>query len=280
MLQIGEINKLKVLRGTSVGFFLGNEEGDEVLLPIKYIPEEATVGDELDVFIYKDSEDRIIATTLTPAAKVNEFACLRVAATTQVGAFMEWGLEKDLLVPFKEQAHKLESDDWAIVRVYLDETTERLVGSTKMNKFFQNNEDMPIEIGQEVSLLLYETADMGYKVIIDNTYRGMIYHNEIFQTVSWGDTTKGYIKSIRPDFLIDCSLQPVGHKSIDPNADKILQFLQANDGFLPLTDNSSPFEIQEALEMSKKNFKKAVGNLYKKRLISIENEGIRLVSNA
>lgn len=277
MLQVGQINTLKVLRGTSVGFYLGNEEGDEVLLPHKYIPEEATIGNELAVFIYKDSEDRVIATNLTPAAKVNEFACLRVAATTSIGAFMEWGLEKDLLVPFKEQAHKLEADDWAVVYIYLDETTERLVGSTKINKFFKNNENITLEIGEEVSLLLYETTDLGYKVIINNAYRGMIYHNEIFQTVSWGDTTKGFVKDIRPDFLVDCSLQLVGHKSIDPNADKILHYLKENDGFLALTDASSPIEIQEILEMSKKNFKKAVGNLYKKRIIVIENEGIRLV---
>jgi uncharacterized protein len=276
-MRIGEINTLKILRGTGVGFYLGDEEGNDVLLPKKYIPDDKTVGDDIDVFIYKDSEDRIIATNLTPAAKVGEIACMRVAATSPIGAFMEWGLEKDLLVPFREQNHKLQPDEWAIIYVYLDEITQRLVGSTKLHKFFENDENIPLTPDQEVNLILYEHTEIGFKAVINNKYRGMIYHNEIFQTIGWGDTVKAYVKEIRPDFLVDCSLQPLGHRNIEPNAQKILQKLKENEGTVSLSDASSPYEIQTALEMSKKNFKKAVGQLYKQRLIAIETDKIRLL---
>lgn len=277
LLQLGQNQTLKILRGTSVGFFLGNEHGDEVLLPHKYIPENAEVGQEIEVFVYKDYDERPIATTLKPTVKVNEFACLRIFDVNNIGAFAEWGLEKHLFIPFREQGERISPGDYIIVRVYLDETTQRLVGSTKVHKFLENDEFMELEEGEQVSLLLYESIDVGFKVIINNKHRGIIYHNEIFQPIGWGDTVDGYVKNIRPDFLVDCILQPVAYKAMEPNAEKILQILKEQGGFLPFTDKSSPTEIQTTFEMSKKNFKRAVGTLYKQRLITIEDKGIRAV---
>lgn len=278
LLHLGQQNTLKILRGTSVGFFLGNDEGDEVLLPHKYIPENAVVGQEIEVFVYKDYDERPIATTLKPAAEVNQFACLRIFDVNNIGAFAEWGLEKHLFIPFREQGERLNPGDYVIVRVYLDETTQRLAGSTKVHKFLVNDEFMELEEGEEVSLLLYESIEVGFKVVINHKHRGIIYHNEIFKPVGWGDSITGYVKNIRPDFLVDCILQPVAYKAMEPNAEKILRMLKEQGGFLPFTDKSSPTEIQTTFEMSKKNFKRAVGTLYKQRQITIEESGIRAVA--
>lgn len=275
MLHLGQNQTLKILRGTSVGFFLGNDDGDEVLLPHKYIPDNAEVGQDIDVFVYKDYDERPIATTLKPAAKVNEFACLRIFDVNDIGAFAEWGLEKHLLIPFREQGERINPGDYVIVRVYLDETTQRLAGSTKVHKFLVNDEFMELEEGEKVDLLLYESIEVGFKVVINNKHRGIIYHNEIFQPIGWGDTVEGYVKQIRSDFLVDCTLQLKAYEVMEPNAEKIRQMLKAQGGFLPFTDKSNPSEIQTVFEMSKKNFKRAIGTLYKQRLIVIEDTGIR-----
>lgn len=246
-----------------------------MLLPHKYIPESAEVGQEIEVFVYKDYDERPIATTLKPAAEVNQFACLRIFDVNDIGAFAEWGLEKHLLIPFREQHERINPGDYVIVRIFLDETTQRLAGSTKVHKFIENDEFMELEEGQEVSLLLYESIEVGFKVVINNQHRGIIYHNEIFKPVGWGDTVSGYVKNIRPDFLVDCILQPIAYKAMEPNAEKVLSMLTAQNGFLPFTDKSNPTEIQTTFEMSKKNFKRAIGTLYKQRLITIEDKGIR-----
>ena len=276
MIRVGEINNLRVLRGTSVGMYLGDEEDNDVLLPNKYIPDGLIVGDFIDVFIYRDSEDRIIATTLQPKINLNEFACLRVSAVSHFGAFIDWGLEKDLLVPFREQNKKLEVGDWAIIYLYLDQETERLVGSCKVNKYLEK-ENIDLKVGQEVDLLIFEKTDMGLNAVINNRYKGLLYQNEIFQRVAWGDTLKGYIKNIREDNRIDLSLQKQGYVNVEPNSQKILEKLKENEGFLPLNDKSESIDIMSMLEMSKKTFKKAVGALYKQKLITIEEDGIRIV---
>ena len=275
MIRVGEINNLRVLRGTSVGMYLGDEEDNDVLLPNKYIPDGLIVGDFIDVFIYRDSEDRIIATTLQPKINLNEFACLRVSAVSHFGAFIDWGLEKDLLVPFREQNKKLEVGDWAIIYLYLDQETERLVGSCKVNKYLEK-ENIDLKVGQEVDLLIFEKTDMGLNAVINNRYKGLLYQNEIFQRVAWGDNLKGYIKNIREDNRIDLSLQKQGYVNVEPNSQKILEKLKENEGFLPLNDKSESIDIMSMLEMSKKTFKKAVGALYKQKLITIEDDGIRL----
>lgn len=277
MLKVGQKNTLKILRGTSVGFYLGDDEGNDVLLPHKYIPEEAEVGQEIEVFLYRDSEDRIIATTLKPLIELNKFACLEVTAVTRFGAFLDWGLEKELLVPFKEQNQKLKEGDWAIAYLYLDEETDRLVASVKVNKYLET-EEIELEEKQVVEILPYEKSDLGQNVIVNDRYRGLIYENEIFQPITWGDRTKAYVKKVREDGKIDISLRPIGFENvIESDTEKILRLLKESDGSLPFSDKSDPMDIQGFFEMSKKAFKRAIGNLYRQRLIELTEEGIKEV---
>lgn len=276
MLYNGQDNTLKILRHTSVGLYLGDGEGNEILLPNKYVPDEASIGDEIRVFIYKDSEERLIATTLEPLIRLNEFAWLRVNDVNAHGAFLYWGLEKDLFVPFKEQHERMVKGRNYIVYMYLDEGTERLTASSRIYKFL-NLEKPVFENDEEVDLLVYGRSEMGYKVIINNKFEGLIYHNEIFQEITTGDRLKGYIKMVRPDDKIDVRLQQSGYHNIEPSSEFILLYLKAHQGFLPLTDKSDPEQIVQRLDMSKKTFKKAIGNLYKQRLIRLEHDGIYLV---
>ena len=276
MLHLGIKNTLRILRGTTVGMFLGDNEENDVLLPKKYIPEDAIVGDDIEVFIYKDSEDRVIATTLEPKIQLNQFAYLQVKAVTAIGAFLDWGLEKDLFVPFREQNKMMEEGKWYVVFLYLDDETDRLVASCKVNRYFEK-ENIDLTIGQEVDLLVFEETDMGLNVIIDGKYKGLIYENEIFQRIKIGTRTKGYIKNIREDNRVDVSLQKQGYENIEPNAELILAKLKANNGFLDITDKSDANYVMYQLEMSKKTFKKAVGALYRQRLVRLEEDGIYLV---
>ena len=276
MLHLGIKNTLRILRGTTVGMFLGDNEENDVLLPKKYIPEDAIVGDDIEVFIYKDSEDRVIATTLEPKIQLNQFAYLQVKAVTAIGAFLDWGLEKDLFVPFREQNKMMEEGKWYVVFLYLDDETDRLVASCKVNRYFEK-ENIDLTIGQEVDLLVFEETDMGLNVIIDGKYKGLIYENEIFQRIKIGTRTKGYIKNIREDNRVDVSLQKQGYENIEPNAELILAKLKANNGFLDITDKSDANYVMYQLEMSKKTFKKAVGALYRQRLVRLEEDGIYLI---
>ena len=276
MLHLGIKNTLRILRGTTVGMFLGDNEENDVLLPKKYIPEDAIVGDDIEVFIYKDSEDRVIATTLEPKIQLNQFAYLQVKAVTAIGAFLDWGLEKDLFVPFREQNKMMEEGKWYVVFLYLDEESDRLVASCKVNRYFEK-ENIDLTIGQEVDLLVFEETDMGLNVIIDGKYKGLIYENEIFQRIKIGTRTKGYIKNIREDNRVDVSLQKQGYENIEPNAELILAKLKANNGFLDITDKSDANYVMYQLEMSKKTFKKAVGALYRQRLVRLEEDGIYLI---
>ena len=279
MLKVGQKNRLKILRGTSVGFYLGDDEGNDVLLPHKYIPEEAEVGQEIEVFLYRDSEDRIIATTLKPLIELNKFACLEVTAVTRFGAFLDWGLEKELLVPFKEQNQKLREGDWAIAYLYLDEQTDRLVASVKVNKYLET-EEIELEEKQEVEILPYEKSDLGQNVIVNDKYRGLIYENEIFQPITWGDRTKAYVKKVREDGKIDISLRPIGFENvIESDSEKILRLLKESEGSLPFSDKSDPMDIQGFFEMSKKAFKRALGVLYKQKVIELGDGEIRLIES-
>ncbi|WP_128545873.1 CvfB family protein [Larkinella soli] len=275
MIIIGRINTLTALRETSVGFFLGDDEGNDVLLPNKYVPLDLRVDDTIDVFIYTDSEDRLIATTLIPKIQRNEFARLQVVSVTGVGAFLDWGLEKDLLVPYREQARPMEVGRWYIVYLYLDYDTERLVASARINRFLDTGRP-DLEEGQEVALLAYEATDLGVNVIINNRYRGLVYANEIFRKIYPGDRLTGYIKQVREDERVDVSLQKPGYQNVEAGTDRILAALKERRGFLPLTDHSDPEEIYDLLEMSKKTFKKAVGALYRERRIIIKEDGIYL----
>jgi predicted RNA-binding protein (virulence factor B family) len=276
-MEVGKYNTLQILRGTSVGMYLGDEEGNDVLLPHKYIPENAQIGENIEVFIYRDSEDRLIATTLKPLILLNQFAILEVVAATQFGAFLDWGLEKDLFVPFKEQNHKLQKGQYVPVYLYLDEHTDRVVASAKVHKYFKNLDGVELDEGQEVDLLVFEKTELGHNVVVNNLYKGLVYENETFRRLAWGDTTKGYVKLVRDEGKIDISLQPLGFlKTLEPNQKAILDKLQQSGGTLNLSDSSDPIEIQEVLEMSKKAFKKAIGVLYKDKKILIKDDSIVL----
>jgi predicted RNA-binding protein (virulence factor B family) len=271
---IGEKNKLKVLRFTPPGAYLEDEDGNEVLLPTKYIPSELNVDDSISVFVYKDSEDRIIATTLDPFILVNEFGYLKVKDVNRFGAFLDWGIEKDLMVPFREQIGKMDRGQFYLVYLYIDPKTERLVATQKIQSHFEK-ENIILEQGEEVDLLIGETSELGINVIINNKYRGLIYRNEVFDDLLIGDRVKGYVKNLRPDNKIDISLQKSGFENLEDGANKILKALDEQDGFLALTDKCAPEEIQSLLQMSKKNFKRSIGILYKKRLVKLTKEGIK-----
>ncbi|MBF03576.1 MAG: GntR family transcriptional regulator [Flavobacterium sp.] len=278
MLQIGQYNTLKILRNTKVGLFLGDgvEEQNDVLLPNKYVPREFSIGDELTVFVYLDHEERPVATTLKPYIKLNEFAHLKVNYINKFGAFMNWGLEKDLFVPFKEQARPMEEGKRYLVYCFMDEKTNRLVGSSKTQQFL-NNEDVDLENGEEVNIIISHITEAGINVIINEKYRGLAYKNEVFEDVKPGLKMKAYIKNVRPDGKIDVSLRKLGVEAIEPSAQVILDELKSNRGFLGLNDNSNPEDIRTVLKMSKKVFKKAVGNLYRQKMIEIKEDGIYLI---
>lgn len=278
MIEIGKYNTLEILRQTKVGLFLGNgNESEDLLLPNKYVPKQFEIGDEITVFVYLDHEERPVATTLQPYILLNEFALLRVNYTNRVGAFMDWGLEKDILVPFKEQAREMEKGKRYLVYLYLDEKTNRLVASSKTNQFL-DNENLTVEKGEEVDLIVSHITDLGINVIINGKHKGLLYKDEVYDdSIRTGDKLRGFIKTIRPDHKIDVALQVQGYESIEPNAQKILGELKANRGFLRLNDNSHPEDIKVVLQMSKKTFKKAIGALYKDRLIEIKEDGIHLL---
>jgi len=275
MLQIGVYHTLKIDRETKVVLFLTNGK-DDVLLPNKYVPNDFTIGEDLTVFVYLDHEERPVATTLKPSITLNSFAVLKVNYINKFGAFLNWGMEKDLFAPFKEQARPMEKDKRYIVTMYLDKQTGRLAASSKINQFL-DKEPLDIEVGQEVDLMVSHITEIGINVIINGKFRGLAYQNEVFETVSPGYKTKGYIKTIRPDGKIDVSFQKQGFEAIDDSAQQVLEALKQNDGVLRLNDNSHPEEIKSVLKMSKKTFKKAIGSLYKQKLIDINNEGIQLV---
>ncbi len=278
MIEIGKYNKLKAIRLTPPGMFLAEEGNEEevVLLPNKYIPKDFEVDQEINVFIYRDSEDRIIATNLEPKIKLEEFASLLVKDVNDVGAFLDWGLEKDLMVPYREQQKKMRVGDKYIVYLYLDVDTNRLAATSKIDRFLEKD-NLTVTFGDQVDLLIGDSTDLGVNVIINNIHKGLIYHNEIFKKIVPGEKIIGYIKDIREDNKIDVCLQKQGYGSIEPNAELVLEKLKANKGFLKLNDNSDPDTIMHKMQMSKKTFKKAIGVLFKQRLISIGEDGIHLL---
>lgn len=275
MIKIGEYNILEILRDTDPGLFLGDEDDNDVLLPNKYVPVEFEIGDKLDVFVYLDHEERLVATTLKPHIKLEEFALLRCNYTNQFGAFLDWNLEKDLFCPFKEQSFKMRKGDWYLVFCYLDEETDRLVASSKTNTFLSNKE-LTVNQFDEVDLIVSHPSDIGMNVIVNELHLGLVYKDDIYKEISVGDRLKGIVKKVRHDNKLDISLSRIGYRNIEPNAQLILEELEDNSGFLPLTDKSNPEAIKEMLQMSKKAFKKAVGSLYKQRAIEIKEDGIHL----
>ena len=276
MIQIGKYNTLRVTRKEPEGCYLTENYDQEAILFKREITEDYNVGDELEVFIYSDSEHPFIATFLQPKIKLNEFAALRVSSVNNVGAFLDWGLPKDLFVPFAEQKQKMEEGRSYLVYLYLDEFTNRLTASARWNKFIQH-ENEHLEEKQEVDLLIAERTDLGYKVVINNTTLGMLFQNEVLSPLRIGEKTKGYIKAIREDGKIDVRIRKPGVAEINDSERTVLEKLKAGNGYLPFGDKSDPAEIRDELGMSKKTFKQAIGSLYKKRLIKMEDEGIYII---
>ncbi len=276
MLEIGKTNNLRIVKEVDFGLYLDGGESGEILIPTRYVPKNAKVNEYLDVFIYHDSEDRLIATTETPLAQVDQFAYLKVKQLTQVGAFLEWGLMKDLLVPFREQKYEMFNNTSYLVRVYLDKVSKRIAATTKLDRYI-DNVPYDYEEGQEVDLIIWEKTDLGYKVIINEEHTGLLYANEIFTPVHVGMKTIGFIKRLREDEKIDVSLQKQGFVHVDETSQMILEKLKTRGGFIEANDNTSPESIKHMFGISKKVFKKAIGSLYKERLIIIEDRGIRLV---
>lgn len=275
MIKVGHTHQLKVIKALDFGFYLDAKELGEVLLPNKHAPKDLSVGDTLYVFLYLDSEDRPIATTKTPKAKVGEFAYLKVVARTHVGAFLDWGLEKDVLVPFAEQHLAMDVDKSYLVYLYLDKNDGRIVASSKIDKFLDDEKPHDYTPQQQVDLIIANSTDLGFKAIINHSHWGVLYKNDVFQTLSFGQSKKGFIKRIRPDGKIDLSLQG-GKETRDKYSKIILNYLEKHNGFAPIHDKSSPEIIADTFGMSKGAFKKAIGGLYKQRIISISKDGIRL----
>ena len=276
MIKIGRTYELDVIKAVDFGFYLDAEDLGEVLLPAKYAPSDLVEGDYLDVFLYLDSEDRPVATTQTPKARVGEFAYLEVVDNTSVGAFLDWGLEKDLLVPFSEQHRPMEVGRSYLVYVYIGQADGRIVASSKIDKFLDDDEPHNFKPQQVVNLIIANSTDLGYKAIINHNHWGVLYKNEVHQRLSFGQSIKGFIKHIRPDGKIDLSLQG-GQETRDKNTTTILNYLKNQNGFAAVHDKSDPKLISELFGMSKGAFKKSIGGLYKQRVISIEKDGIRLL---
>ena len=277
MIKLGEICALLAYRQTDNGIYLIDENSNEVLLPNKYVPEGIKMGDNIEVFIYKDSEDRIIATTLVPKIKLDNYAALEAKAISKIGVFFDWGLEKDLLVPFGELLDRVEVGEFYVVFLYYDEHSDRLVGTTKINNTLIRDEVF-LEVGDKVNLLPYEETEIGVSVIVEDKYQGMLFKNEIFEQFHLGDELVGYVKKIRSDNKVDVSLNPFGYKAVDENVARLLEVLNSNSGVLALNDKSAPEDIVEQLSMSKKTFKKAVGYLYKNKEIEMTETGIKLTA--
>ena len=277
MIEIGRYNKLRILSQNTIGLLLGDKSGESVLLPKKYCPESYELDDEIKIFVYLDNKGNKIATNVIPKILFNEFALLKVTAVTDVGVFMDWGMEKELFVPFREQTQKMEEGRWYIVYLDLDKKTDRLYASSRIERHLQN-EVLTVVGNEKVHLLVLHKTDLGFSVIINNAHKGLVFKNEIFKKLNIGDKLNGFVKKIHEDNKIDISIQPIGYTNfIDKNTELVYNALLKNNGFLAVTDKSSPDEISQQFGMSKKAFKKSLGALYKQRKIKLLPDGIELI---
>lgn len=274
-IELGKFNRLKVVKQVDFGMYLDDDVEGEILLPKRYVPQDCKVGDELDVFIYLDNEERLVATTQEPLVQVGQFACLEVAWVNQYGAFLNWGLMKDLFVPFSEQKMKMQVGKRYVVHVHLDEESYRIVASAKVDRYL-SKEKADYVPGQEVEVLIWQKTDLGFKAIIENRFGGLLYDSEIFQPLHAGMRLKAYVKQVRDDGKIDLMLQKPGAGKVDDFAKTLLEHIRSNGGRTPLNDKTPAEEIYAMFGVSKKTFKKAVGDLYKKRLVVLQDDGIVL----
>jgi predicted RNA-binding protein (virulence factor B family) len=276
MVEIGKRNTLRVVKFVDFGVYLDGENFREILLPSRYVPQGCVVGDEIDIFLYLDSDDLLIATTEIPKAMVGECAYLKVAAVNQVGAFLDWGLPKDLLVPFGEQQKPLEVDKSYVVYLYIDDASQRIAASTQIDKFLPDN-SLYFKEQQQVDLLIYGRTALGYKAIVNGVVTGLLFNSDVYTPLQNGQTLKGYIKQVRPDKKLDLYLQLANREALDTLSEQILAFLQKEGGRSTMTEKSPPELIAKQFDASKSSYKKALGKLYKKRLILIEKTHIELV---
>lgn len=274
-IELGKFNTLEVVKEVDFGVYLDGDEQGEILLPTRYVPEDCKVGDWLNVFLYLDNEERLIATTLTPYVKVGEFACLEVAWVNEYGAFLNWGLMKDLFVPFREQKMKMQVGRQYVIYAYVDDESYRIVASAKVDRYL-SKETPDYNPGDEVNILIWQKTELGFKAIIENQFSGLLFDNEIFQPIYTGDKLKAFIKQVRPDGKIDLILQKTGGEHVGDFSQTLLQHIKENGGKTSFHDKSDAGDIYETFGVSKKTFKKAIGDLYKKRLIVIESDGLRL----
>ena len=278
-MELGEYNTLEVLREAEHGYYLGDEEGNDVLIPMKWVPDDIEIGGEIEVFVYKDSYDRPIATTMKPLGTVGDFVTLKVKQVSDTGAFVDWGLEKDLLIPFKEQPKErlIEGQD-VLVFIFLDEVSDRIAATTRLNLVLDNDE-LDVKEGEEVEIKIWRKTDLGFSVAVNDEYLGLLYHQDVFEDIKLGETRKAYVKRIKKATegkQIDISLRKFVGEMVEPDAQLILDKLKKEGNFIPFNDKSSPEDIKKHFKMSKKAFKRALGNLYKKRLIKIMKNGISL----
>lgn len=291
MIKLGDYNTLKVLRQATrpnphafggeetFGLFLDGGKEGEILMPQKYVPAGTKVGGEVECFVYLDQDERLIATTETPLAKVGDFAYLKCTWVNEYGAFLDWGLMKNVFCPFHEQKKKMEIGESYIVYIYIDEESYRIAATAKIDKWLDNpTEKGGLKPGQKVSLLVWQKTDLGFKVIIDNHFGGLVYKDQIFQYIHTGDRLEGYVQHIRPDGKVDVTLQPTGRRLTTDFAETLLQWLKDNGGYCELGDKSDAEDIKRTFQVSKKTYKRAIGDLYKRRLITICDNAIKLNS--
>lgn len=274
--QLGRYNTLRIVRKVDFGVYLDGGTLGDILMPQRYVPQNAEIGEYVDAFVYLDSEDRLVATTEKPLAQVGEFAYLKVKAVSRFGAFLDWGLAKDLLVPYSEQRDRMEVDKSYVVYIFVDEESQRIAATEKVSRYL-NNIAPRYSAGQEVDILISERNDLGYKAIINNQHTGLLYHNELYQRVEVGQRTKAYVARLRDDDKIDLSLRPTGYAKVDDLKSIIVRRLRENNGHMPVGDKTDAQTILLAFGCSKKAFKMALGALYKQGVVEIGNDGIRLV---
>lgn len=276
-LKLGDYNRLKIVKRVDFGLYLDGGPEGEVLLPKRYVPQGANIGDEIEVFLYLDIDERLVATTEHPVAKVGEFACLEVAWVNEYGAFLKWGLMKDLFCPFREQKMRMEVGKSYIVHIHIDEESYRIVASAKVERYLNNTRHPDLKAGEKVQLLVWQKSPIGFKVIVNNRYAGLVYDDQVFRLVHHGDRCDGYVSNIRPDGKLDITLQPTGREQTLSFADTLLEYLHTHGGVCPFGDKSEAEDIKHTFHVSKKVFKRAVGDLYKRHLIMVSDLRIALV---
>ena len=278
MLQLGRLNILTIAREVDFGLYLEDADAEEVLLPRRYVPTTFQIGDSVEVFVYLDSEDRLVATTKTPYAMVDQFALLQVVSIASVGAFLDWGLPKDLLVPFREQKPRMQIDQFYMVRVYVDDKTNRIVASPRLDRFLDDHLPLGLWPGKEVDLLVCRHTDIGYKVIVNGSFWAVLFDSDVFQPLTEGQRMRGFIKKLRDDKGVDVSIQRPGHTKVNDLSEMIVQHIKDQGGSTQVTDRSSPDIIRKTFGVSKKAYKMTIGSLYKKRIIRIQDNEIHLAN--